>query len=42
MIGFQIVVLWSVVFVLASTLFRPIEQLLSRTLAEREQIGDEH
>lgn len=37
----EIVVLWSVVFVLASTLFRPIEQLLSRTLAEREQIGDD-
>ena len=33
----EIVVLWSVVFLLASTLFRPIEQLLARTLAEREQ-----
>ena len=33
----EIVVLWSVVFLLASTFFRPIEQLLARTLAEREQ-----
>ena len=31
----EIVVLWSVVFLLASTLFRPIEHLLARTLAER-------
>jgi O-antigen/teichoic acid export membrane protein len=37
----EIVVLWSVVFVAASTLFRPIEQLLSRTLAEREEIGED-
>jgi O-antigen/teichoic acid export membrane protein len=36
----EIVVLWSVVFVCASTLFRPIEQLLSRTLAEREEGGE--
>ena len=35
----EIVVLWSVVFLLASTLFRPIEQLLARTLAERKQVG---
>ena len=35
----EIVVLWSVVYVAASTLFRPIEQLLSRTLAEHEQVG---
>ena len=35
-----IVVLWSVIFFAASTLFRPIEQLLSRTLAEHEQIGE--
>ena len=35
----NIVILWSVVFLLASTLFRPIEQLLARTLAEREQVG---
>ena len=33
----EIVVLWSTVFLLASTLFRPIEQLLARTLAERDQ-----
>ncbi len=38
----EIVVLWSVVFLLSSTLFRPIEQLLSRTLAEQEQAGTEH
>ena len=37
----NIVILWSVVFLLASTLFRPIEQLLTRTLAEREQVGAE-
>ncbi len=35
----EIVVLWSVVFILASTLYRPIEQLLARTLAERDQAG---
>jgi O-antigen/teichoic acid export membrane protein len=35
----EIVVLWSVVFLIASTLFRPIEQLLARTLAERRQVG---
>jgi O-antigen/teichoic acid export membrane protein len=29
-----IVVLWSVVFIVVSTLFRPVEQLLSRTIAE--------
>lgn len=33
----EIVVLWSVVFLLSATLFRPVEQLLARTLAEREQ-----
>lgn len=37
----EIVVLWSVVYVTASTLFRPIEQLLSRTLAEHEQVGED-
>ncbi len=36
----EIVVLWSVVFVAASTLFRPIEQLLSRTLAEHDEVGE--
>jgi O-antigen/teichoic acid export membrane protein len=35
-----IVVLWSVNFVVAATLFRPIEQLLSRTLAEHEEAGE--
>ena len=35
----EIVVLWSVVFIVASTLYRPIEQLLARTLAERDQAG---
>ncbi len=35
----DIVILWSVVFLLASTLFRPVEQLLARTLAERAQQG---
>jgi len=35
----DIVILWSVVFLLASTLFRPVEQLLSSTLAEQEQAG---
>ena len=32
----QIVVVWSAVFVVAVTLYRPVEQLLSRTLAERQ------
>jgi O-antigen/teichoic acid export membrane protein len=31
----EVVVLWSVVFITISTLFRPVEQLLSRTIAER-------
>lgn len=35
-----IVVLWSVNFVAAATLFRPIEQMLSRTLAEHDEIGE--
>ncbi|MFN8112035.1 MAG: hypothetical protein U0R51_02430 [Solirubrobacterales bacterium] len=38
----EIVVLWSVVFILASTLYRPIEQLLARTLAERDHAGAPH
>jgi len=33
----DIVILWSVVFLLASTLFRPVEQLLASSLAEQEQ-----
>jgi O-antigen/teichoic acid export membrane protein len=35
-----IVVLWSVNFIVAATLFRPIEQLLSRNLAEHEELGE--
>ena len=35
----QIVVVWSAVFVVAVTLYRPVEQLLTRTLAEREARG---
>ncbi len=35
----DIVILWSVVFLLASTMFRPVEQLLASTLAEQEQAG---
>src|SRR5919197_6778486 len=35
----EVVVLWSSVFVLISILFRPIEQLLSRTIAERQAHG---
>ncbi len=31
----EVVVLWSAVFMTISTLFRPVEQLLSRTIAER-------
>ncbi len=32
----EVVVLWSAVFITISTLFRPVEQLLSRTIAERQ------
>src|SRR5919198_311142 len=35
----EVVVLWSAVFVTMSILFRPIEQLLSRTIAERQTRG---
>jgi O-antigen/teichoic acid export membrane protein len=35
-----IVVLWSVNFVAAATLYRPIEQLLSRTIAEHDELGE--
>jgi O-antigen/teichoic acid export membrane protein len=35
----EIVVVWSAVFITVSTLYRPIEQLLSRTLAERGERG---
>lgn len=34
-----IVVLWSVVFISVSILFRPVEQLLSRTIAEQQAHG---
>lgn len=37
----EIVVLWSAVFITVSTLYRPIEQLLSRTIAERQAHGQE-
>jgi len=36
----EIVVLWSAVFVTISILFRPVEQLLSRTIAERQARGE--
>jgi O-antigen/teichoic acid export membrane protein len=32
-------VLWSVMFVIISVIYRPIEQLLSRTIAERRALG---
>jgi len=35
----EIVVLWSAVFVTISILFRPVEQLLSRTIADRQARG---
>ena len=40
-----ITLLWSVVFVVVSVLYRPVEQLLSRTIADRDargQSGTEH
>jgi len=37
----EIVVLWSAVFVTISIAHRPVEQLLSRTIAERRARGDE-
>ena len=40
-----ITLLWSAVFITVSVLYRPVEQLLSRTIAEREaraQTGREH
>jgi O-antigen/teichoic acid export membrane protein len=36
----ELVVLWSAVFITVSVLYRPVEQLLSRTLAEREANGE--
>jgi O-antigen/teichoic acid export membrane protein len=37
----EIAVVWSAVFITVSTLYRPIEQLLSRTIAERRAL-DQH
>lgn len=37
----EIVVLWSSVFVSISVLYRPVEQLLSRTIADRQAHGEE-
>ena len=36
----ELVVLWSAVFITVGVLYRPVEQLLSRTIAEREAHGD--
>jgi O-antigen/teichoic acid export membrane protein len=36
----EVVVLWSAVFVSISVLYRPVEQLLSRTIAERSVRGE--
>jgi O-antigen/teichoic acid export membrane protein len=36
----EVVVLWSAVFVTISVLFRPVEQLLSRTIADRQARGE--
>jgi O-antigen/teichoic acid export membrane protein len=41
----RITLLWSVVFAVTSILYRPVEQLLSRTIADRDergQSGNEH
>ena len=38
----QITLLWSVMFVIVSVIYRPIEQLLSRTIADRRARGLEH
>ena len=35
-----VVVMWSVVFIVVSMLFRPVEQLASRTIAELETRGE--
>ena len=35
----QITLLWSVLFVIVSVIYRPIEQLLSRTIADRRARG---
>ena len=36
-----IALLWSVLFVIVSVIYRPIEQLLSRTIADRRARGHE-
>jgi O-antigen/teichoic acid export membrane protein len=36
----EVVVLWSAVFITISILFRPVEQLLSRTIASRQARGE--
>jgi len=38
----QVSLLWSVLFVTVTVIYRPIEQLLSRTIAERRARGLEH
>jgi len=38
----RIVVLWSVMFVIMSVIYRPVEQLLSRTIADRRARGLGH
>jgi O-antigen/teichoic acid export membrane protein len=38
----RISLLWSVMFVIVSVIYRPIEQLLSRTIADRRARGLEH
>jgi O-antigen/teichoic acid export membrane protein len=35
----RIALLWSVMFVIISVIYRPVEQLLSRTIAERRALG---
>ena len=35
----SITLLWSAVFIIVSVLYRPVEQLLSRTIAERQALG---
>ena len=37
----ELVVLWSAVFITVSVLYRPVEQLLSRTIAENEARGQD-
>lgn len=38
----RIVVLWSVMFIVICTIYRPVEQLLSRTIAQRRASGASH